>query len=292
SAPSLLLTHLAYLAPAEKTGLPIIDSLSLYRNLDILDLKIYSGKPVWELVRATRKSTYDYVYPLQSKYHFGKRFLAYFEKNQSQVVEAFGKHHKELKEFLSKDKSKRREEVIFDNFQRRILPLIRSGEIVYAKFGYAHIHQGSINGKLYLAGMLKEKYPELKISSILGVLAKSNTLKERKLCKSGENLVERGITFEKAEYCGYKTAKSYDGDSFFERLAGIQALKKVTGKKDILMLDLHQPSSPLHKSQSFIYFTKGGKNWNIDPSLTTTDYVQYLIYMQHSEATIPFEEYP
>ncbi|MEO1053982.1 MAG: hypothetical protein AAFX87_25315 [Bacteroidota bacterium] len=287
--PSLMVTYLAHIAP-ENTGNAMIDSLKYFRNLDILDLQIWSGAPVLELAKSTNKSTHDFVYPISSKYQFGRRFLAYYSENKTKVLEAFRTNRQLVEYVLSSFSWREREDKIAEQFEMQVMPMIQKGEKVFSVFGYAHVLQGPINGKSYLAGIIKEKYPNLEMASVLGLLAKSKALKKRKYCKSDQIEGLQGFVFDGMEYCGYKVSSTYDGDGFGERLLGIQHLKRATKGKDILTLPLVKAASPFGQGLNFIGYKKGGKQFKLDPKLSTIDHFQYLIYMQHSEANVPFEE--
>lgn len=285
--PTLAITYLAYIAPS--SDIPMIDSLKYMKNLDILDINVISGKPAWDAAMAAKKSTYDFIYPLDSKYQFARRFFNYYLDNKEEVQEAFGDYGNHVERLLIKSE-KRREATIYDNFKRDVAPLIAKGGKVFSSYGYAHVMQGPINKNDYLAGLIKKGNPEISTTSVLGLLAKSNALNNRKLRKTGTLEGPQGFVFESAEYNGYTTKKSYDGDSFFERVDGIQHLKKATRKEDILTLSLIEKESPFNQGLTFVDFKKGGKRWNPDTSLNTLDYFQFVIYIQNSAANIPIEE--
>lgn len=283
--PSLAVTHLAYIAP-KNSGIPMIDSLRFFKNLDILDLNIVSGKPVLELALANDKPTYDYVYPTSSKYQFGKRFISFYKENQELVNNAFGR---DIHDLLIREELKR-EQIIYKNFKKKVLPSINSGGKVFSVFGYAHVLQGSINKYDYIAGLIKKNH-ELKVTSILGVLAKSKALKNRKSKKSEVIYGPLGHKFTSTEYSGFSTSKSYDGDSYFEKLEGINHLRKNARKYDIISLPLMHKNSPFNQNLTFLMYKRGGKWWRPDEELATIDYIQYLIYIQNSRANTPMEEW-
>ena len=285
--PSLAITWLAYHAP-ENTGDPMIDSLQYFKNLDVLDLSIVSGKPVMEQARREKRPTYDYVYPSHSKYQFARRFIDYYLVHQSKVEEAFGVCGPEIHAILIRE-DLHREDIIYNNFKAEVLPLLQKGEKVCSVYGYAHIFQGPINGFDYIASKIKQGHPDIKTSSILGVMARSSVLKYRKLRKSGDLTGPMGHTFQQATYKGYSTSRSWDGDGLFEKLEGLPLVQKATGKNELLMLPLTQPGSPFHNGLNFVRYEKGGKRWRPDESLATTDYIQYLIYIQYSQANTPLE---
>ena len=287
--PALAVTYLAYIAP-ENSGIPMIDSLKYFRHPEVLDISIISGKPALELAIANKRALYDYVYPNDSKYQFGRRFIAYYLKNQALVDQAFGVNNKEVHDILIRE-DMQREKITYKNFKSDVLPLLEKGEKVFSVFGYAHVFQGPINKYEYIAGMIRKNHPNVKTTTLLGVMAKSSALKNRKLCKTEDIQGPQGITFKGAEYCGYTTSKSYDGDGMFEKLSGINSIQKIAGKKDIVILPLIKENTPFNTGSTFISYEKGGKRWRPDESLSTIDYIQYLIYIQNSKANTPVEEW-
>ncbi len=282
----LALTHLAYLAPTVSTGNALVDSLKYYRHLEIDHRLIWSGKPAMEKAIATNKSTFEFVYPEDSKYNFSFRFFRACENNKTEILKMFGENEQYASRILA-DRSPGRETYIFKGFQQYVMPLIEGGDKVYANYGYAHIQQARIAGNCYLACLIKEAYPAIKLTSIQGLLAKSNVLNERKLCKTKDYITEHNMTFQKAEYCGYKTSKSYDGHSFFEQVNGIKPLMRQAGKNEILMLNLKRPNTPFDRNLYFAENKRGSKHWKVDKNLTTLDYFQYVIFMKKSQNNVP-----
>ncbi|MEO1254866.1 MAG: hypothetical protein AAFY41_08280 [Bacteroidota bacterium] len=286
--PSLSITYLAHIAPAN-TGIPMIDSLQYFKNTDILEINILSGKPALASARSTGKAMYDFVYPTNSKYHFGRRFIKYYKENKEEVFAAFKGYRTQVRRTLEYVRE-RREDVLHNNFQEEVAPLIKKGGKVFATYGYTHVLQGPINGYDYLAGMVKKSSPSIKSTTILGILARSNAMNERKLRKEGTVIGPTGLAFDRISYKGYSTSRSYEGDALFERLEGINALKKAAKKQEILTLSLAKEETPFNNGLTFIKNKIGPKYWKPDTSLSTLDYIQYVIYMQYSEAAIPFEE--
>ncbi|MEL7006205.1 MAG: hypothetical protein AAFN93_26280, partial [Bacteroidota bacterium] len=254
---------------------------------EIDDLLIWSGKPVFDKAVAAKKPIYDFVYPLESRYHFAKRFFEYFlQKEQTQLLELFKENRKKAEEILKVD-LKEREQFITESISQLVVPLLEKNEKVYVNYGYAHIHQARINDRLYLAGRLKQSYPEWKIQSILGLLAKSKAFKNDRLVKTGNTISERGAEFQEAGRSGYKSARSYDGHSLFERVKGVKWLTQAAKNKDILMLDLNQEGSPFHQNDYLVAYSRGGKGWIPEFGKSTTDYFQYVIFMQYSKSNTP-----
>lgn len=286
----LALTHLAFLAPTTSSENTWVDSLQDYRNFDIQELEIWSGKPALEKAKITKKPMYSYVFPIQSRYNFALRFFDAYQQDSAAILAAFGENSSAAKTILAFKTDLRREPYIFQQFEKQVLPLIAKGEKVYANFGYAHVHQAAINGYSYLAALLKEAYPNLKMETVLGLLARSNALKETKLRKTGHSFTERGLRFEAANYGGYKTAKSYDGHGLFEKVGGTNYLFKAAKGQDIMLIDLTKEDSPFTNSMYFVNYTRGGKKWQLVPNTVTTDYVQYILFMQHSPNNLPFRE--
>jgi hypothetical protein len=75
----LTLTHIAFIAPEKNTGIPIVDSLKYFKNLNIKEINIISGKPVfksgksWDYFFATEKTT------------FMNRFTAEYKKDSLSI---------------------------------------------------------------------------------------------------------------------------------------------------------------------------------------------------------------
>jgi hypothetical protein len=124
--------------------------------------------------------------------------------------------------------------------------------------------------------------------SIQGLLAKSSVLKEKKYKKEGDVLI-RDVKFKGMVYNGYKHSRSWDGDSFLERVKGINLLKKSLNA-DATLISLNKPNSPFHTTDLFAAFSRGGKKWKLSKDKHTTDYFQYIVYMQNSTGICPLEE--
>lgn len=285
----LALSHLAYLAPASPTGNPWVDSLRNYRNYQFEDLSIWSGKPVYELAVATGQTTLDFVYALDSRYHFAKRFFAYASQHVEEVAKVFGANHEEARKVLMADLDMERELHLFRQFDQQALPLIEAGEKVYANFGYSHIHQAPVGGYDYLAARIKQAHPDLKLASIVGLLAHSKALKERVFKKNGEEIRERGVVFEAAACTGYKPSSTWDGHSLWERPMGIETITRRAGRMPYLWLDLTQDRSPFRDKPYLARYSRGEKTWPVDPNCVATDHYQYLLLMQFSASEIPYE---
>lgn len=282
----LAVTHLAHLLKEIETGNPQLDSLKLHQTVKLDDRKIWSGAPAIPKIQQYGGYTYDYVYPIDSKFNFVNRFCKYYDKNREDVIKELGKYNINISRILDK-KSKHREDDIFESFQEQIIPLIKSGKKVYSNFGFAHVHQKEIYGNCYLACKIKNQYPELKVNSILGLLAKSTVLKERKWKKGNETITERRLVFNKMIYSGYKTSKTWDGHGLFEQLDGINKLIKINKSNDISFLDLNKANSPFEEKPYLVSYRIGGKDVNVDLSGNTLEYFQYAILMKKSKANIP-----
>gem|GEM_PF-2997601 len=285
----LALTHLAFLAPTAPTGNPWVDTLANFRDYTYEDLSIWSGKPVYEQAVATGQTTYDFVYSLDSRYHFAKRFFAYASQHIEEISAAFGPQQAKARRILSVEPGMEREPYLFEEFERQALPLLAAGEKVYANFGYSHIHQAPVGGYDYLAGRIKQGHPELKLASIVGLLAHSKALKERVFRKNGEEIHERGVVFEAAECTGYKPSSTWDGHTLWERPMGIETITRRAGKRPYLWLNLTQEDSPFHEAPYLARYSRGTKTWPIAGHTVATEYYQYLLLMQYSDSGIPYE---
>ena len=161
-----------------------------------------------------------------------------------------------------------------------IIPIIRQGEKVYSNFGYAHVLQEKINGFPYLANRLKDNLEiKIKLTTILGIMANSEVLKYR---TNGTK--------------GYKTSKFGDGDSILERVKGIKMLKRIAKDNDVTLFKLNGKNSPFKDALFFVnmkryresLFRKG--IWKAEDDSSTTDYIQYLLFIQNSKSNRPFPE--
>ena len=212
-------------------------------------------------------------------------------------MNAFGKNAKEVESAVSiyeENKDKKREDVIFLNYKRLVIPLIEQGEKIYSTYGFTHVLQEKINGYSYIANRLKDSLDnKINLTTILGVMANSEVLKERK-AKKGKKFHVKGYKFNQVDYNGYKTSKYWDGDSIFERINGINMLKSIAKDNDVTLFKLKGEHSPFEDSLFFIdykgyresLFSKG--IWQTVKSSSTTDYIQYLLFIQNSESNKPF----
>ncbi|MEM9052948.1 MAG: hypothetical protein AAGC47_12920, partial [Bacteroidota bacterium] len=284
----LSITHLAHLLGESKTGIPQVDSLQMYRNTTLEIRKVWSGKPAQEKIAKYGGYTAEYYYPVQSKYNFTWRFMRYYEANKENVLEAFNAQGIDAEPILESP-FKNREEHIFNGFKDTVIPLIESGEKVYSNFGFSHIMQKEIFNSCYLACLVKNEFPELRMETVLGLLSNSEVLKYRKWKKSKETIEERGLVFQKMVYKGYSTSSTWDGDYIFEKLDGINELKKAAKSHDVLFLDLDKPNSPMKDSRYFSNYKRGVKNMFPGEEGSTLDFFQFIIYMKGSEANVPLE---
>ena len=213
--------------------------------------------------------------------NFRKRFFEAYKKDKKRFLHAFGVNEKTVALLMTiheSTKDKSREHAIFLNFKRLIIPLIDQGEKIYANFGFAHVLQEKINGYSYIANRLKDSLDnKIKLTTILGLLANSEVMKYK--------------TYKSK---GYKTSKSWDGDSILARVKGIKVLKSIAKDKDVLLFKLNGEQSPFFESLFFIdykryresLFRKGW--WETEKGSSTTDYIQYLFFIQHSKSNRPF----
>lgn len=282
----LVVTHLAYLLEGVETGDPMLDSLKYFKSMDLDIRHVWSGKPAIPMVQKHGGYTYDYVHSLESRYGFSRRFSAYYDENRLDLIKTLNGHGIEVSELFDR-KGENREEHIYINFQKYVIPLIREGQKVYSNFGYTHVHQSEIYGRSYLACKIKRGYPEIKQHTVLGLLAQSSVLKRRKWKKSGDKIVERGVVFERMVYKGYRASKSWDGHGLFEQLAGVNHLLRAVGTKQVLFLDLTKNESPFFEKPYLVAYQRGGKRTQIDPNSNTLDYFQFVLFMRKSKPNIP-----
>ncbi|MCE7994360.1 MAG: erythromycin esterase family protein [Roseivirga sp.] len=281
---NLTLAHLASFLPKNKTGISTIDSLSHFSHLYYPEQPaIWSGKPILE----SGKPWSDY-FPDPAASYFDRLF-DYIKENANEASHVFGQNWELAKSLIETVDRESRETVIFENFQKQAIPLMRKGEKIYANFGYFHIQQGKINGRESVAFKLQNSLDkDLSMVSIQGLLAKSSVLKEKKFTKAPEIMI-KDLRFTGMAYNGFKHSRSWDGDSFFERAKGIGILKRIV-KTDVILIDLNKEGSPFKSSDYLAAFSRGGKKWKLEKDQSTTDYFQYIIYIQNSAGICPLEE--
>lgn len=281
---NLTLAHVADFLPKQKSGIPTIDSLQYFSKLTYPEQpSVWSGKPV---IKSGKP--WSYYFPDPASSYFDK-FFDYIQENPKEASQVFGPNWEQVKRLIETVDRESRETVIFENFQKQVVPLMKKGEKVYANFGYFHIQQGKINGGESVAYRLRNSLDEdLSMVSIQGLLAKSSVLKEKKFKKAPE-VVIKDLRFTGMAYNGFKHSRSWDGDSLFERAKGIGMLKKVA-KSDVILIDINKENSPFKSSDYLAAFSPGGKKWKLEEGKNTTDYFQYIIYIQNSTGICPLEE--
>lgn len=278
----LTLTHIAFIAPEKNTGIPIVDSLKYFKNLNIKEINIISGKPVfksgksWDYFFATEKTT------------FLNRFTAEYKKDSLLILKAFAEKSDDLKHIMSQPQNTNRERIIYHNFNRLGLPLILKKEKIYLNYGYFHIHQKTINGVMPVAGLIKEN-KEIGVVSIVGMLTESECLKGSKF-KYTQPIIIKETKFKGASYNGYKTSKTWDGDHLFERVNGIKWLKIISKDNQVMLFQLNETNSPFFDNMLFADFSRGGKKWEVEKGAVTNDYFQYILLIKNSKPNIPLEE--
>lgn len=278
----LCLTHLAFLAPEKPSGTGIVDSLIHFRNYDIGNFSIISGKPAWKSGKG-----WDYFFGTEKSRYF-ERFEEAYKKDSIAILNAFGENANAVKRIMHVSESNEREVIIHENFEKYALPKIQSGEKIYANYGYFHVQQSKINNYPPLAARVKT-HEDVKVTTILGLLTKSECYKNAKMKSMGPVYI-KGVKFKKAEYTGYKTSKSYDGDGLFERVKGMSDLKKIAGSEPITLFHLNRSASPYFNSIDFAGMSRGGRKWRTEEGKNTLDYFQHVILIQDSEGNVPLEE--
>lgn len=277
----LTLTHIAYLSPEQNTGNALVDSLQEFKNLEMNEISIYSGKPAFKSGKG-----WDYFFRTEKGKYY-ERFVSEYQKDSTKILAAFGENAVHLRHLMNQSEARFREEVIFDNFNKLCVPLLEKSEKIYANFGYFHIQQDKINGSMPIAGLVKNA--GYKTTSIVCMLSESECLKTSKL-KRGEPFEIKGTTFRRSHYAGYSSSKFWDGDHLFEKVDGLKHLKKESGKNEVVLFQLNASRSPFYDSKLLAHFSRGGKKWQLEPNTSTTDYFQYVILVQNSATNVPLAE--
>ena len=190
------------------------------------------------------------------------------------------------------EKKGMREAFITKNFESLVLPKIAEGEKVYSNFGYAHVLQNKLNDRMYLAAILKEKSPELKIYSILTHMADSEVLDNKKYCKNG--FIKRyGKKIKLASICGTETSTELAGDTKKESVRGIEDLKNTTEMGEITIVPMKEVKQDLQIKLYYLDYVDGMNPDELifDTNSKTIDYFQALIFIRGSEANDTYEMY-
>jgi len=150
--------------------------------------------------------------------------------------------------------------------------------------------QEKFNKKMYLAGALKKKYPNLGIHTTLVLMGNGEVLLGPKLCIK-RKVKKKGITIKLAELCGSKTSAKWDGDTPREKIKGIDTLKGDSNWEGSMVINLREVDKNKLKNQYYIGYEreKNADKIQLDLTKSTLDYYQSLIYVNRSNANIPFE---
>ena len=278
----LTLTHIAFISPETQTGIPIVDSLKYFKNLNINEVNIISGKPVFKSGKS-----WDYFFGSE-KTAFLKRFVTEYKKDSLTILKVFGDKSDDLRHLMNLPKAKNRPDIIYANFRKIGRPLIEGNQKIYFNYGYFHVHQKTINRVMPIAGLIKRN-KEIDVASIVGMLTESECLKKAKIKYSGP-IISKGVKFKGASYNGYKTSKTWDGDHLFERVNGIKRLKKISKDDQIRLFKLNGINSPFFENMLFVDFSRGGQKWQVEEDAVTNDYFQYVLLIKNSKPNIPLEE--
>ena len=288
--------HIAMLAPENTTGISVIDSLQYFKNPDKEkpNFSVYSGKHFFN----NGKSWRDFFdeQPIAS---IRRQFFEMYEKDPQLILKNFGENAKELKYMMTlyeEAEGKRREPVIFENFKKMVIPKVQAGAKVYSNYGYFHVLQDKINGGKPIAHLLKEELNgfQVKVVSILGIMANSEVLDGQKM-KKGKKFYAKGYKFHELDYSDYKNSKRWDGDGFMMHNVGVKTLKQLCKGQDVSLFKLIGPQSPFDQEMYFINFKTYRESllrkgrWETTPGAVTTDYIQYLFFIQNSAPNTPFE---
>lgn len=287
------IVHLAHLYSENKTGIPILDSLVYHTELEP-ELYVHSTYKLRELMDSTVSNPMSLLFPANSQHHFARRFMKFYKANRGEVLNAFGHNSKEVERLLQPEKNSRYDQIMA-NYEYYVQPLIRKGEKMFASYGYMHIMQDKINGKLPLAGVIKKNYPNTNMVSILNHFVRSKALKLRKSKNLNEYIeVANGIRIRKIKIVGGKYSKNWDGDSHKERVLGVKKLKKSLSGNATVCIDIAQLNDVENRKRYYLDYVHG-KNpdkLRFDSDLTTYDYVQYVIITSGSDANTPYELSP
>ncbi len=280
----LTLTHIAFIAPKKTTGIAIIDSLYFFKTLEKSQIDIISGRPVYKSGKS-----WDYFFGTE-KTRFYNRFIEQYKKDSLNFINLFENYGNDLKHLINQPKTYNREQIIYNNFKKIGLPIIKNGGKIYANYGYFHIQQEKINNNQPLAKLIKNN-SNIKIITIIGMLTNSECLKHRKYKKTG-TITIKNVEFKKAKYNGYSTSKTYDGDNIFEKINGIKILNKISKNNDCTLFKLNGEKSPFLKMMLFADFKsgRGKRKWKVEKNAYTTDYFQYIILIKNSKPNTPIEE--
>lgn len=282
SSSEVTMTHIAYLGPAEPSGIAIVDSLQYFKDLPIDTISIVSGKPVYKSGKG-----WDYFFGT-GKTAYLDRFMTAYQADSTNILTAFGNHAKELSHIINQSMNNFREPAIYENFKAIGLPLLQKGEKIYANYGYAHLQQSTINNYPYMAKLIKDS-GQVKLISVIGMLTNSDCLVNSKVKGTGAIMI-KGVKFRQAEYSGYKTSKNYDGDTFFEQVNGMKVLKGISAENDIMLFQLNGENSPYKTEMAFADMSRGGRKWQVEEGKSATDYFQYILLIKNSPANKPLQE--
>jgi len=286
---AIIVAHLARLHNSRMTDLPVLDSLKFYTKIDEPVLYKKSNS-LWKFAWKRGLTFENIIYSNKSIYNFSARLMKSYNANPSKILNQFESDSTEAKQILEQYRWKNREDYLVANFESEILPLIKADHIVFSTFGYAHVLQEKFNKKMYLAGALKKKYPNLGIHTTLVLMGNGEVLLDPKLCIK-RKVKKRGITIKLAELCGSKTSAKWDGDTPREKIKGIDTLKGDSNWEGSMVINLREVDKNKLKNQYYIGYERG-KNADkiqLDPTKSTIDYYQSLIYVNGSNANIPFE---
>jgi hypothetical protein len=290
---NLISSHLANILDQRKTGNEFVDSLSLFESPQP-DIDIWSGKPLYKISNKYGYSNNEILYNPNSQHNYTSRFIEYYLENKKLVLEAFNIDSTEVEYLLDNHLlvNSGREEFIKNNFSKIVIPLIAAGEKIYSNFGYAHILQAKLNDKLYLAGLLKETHPNLKIYSILTQMADCEVLENKKYCKEG--IIRKfGKKIRLASICGSITSHKLDGDTKKEKVLGIEELRTKTNRGQITVIPISTISQEKLNKRYFLDYVSGKNSDNLkfEPNKSTLDYIQALIFVKGSNANTTYEMY-
>lgn len=255
--------------------------------LELIDLQKVKQKPLLAIADMVRIDSTDYAtdYNSYSK-NLLKEFVSYYEKNPAIFTNAikdtasFNHILRNLK--YSFENTKKREDIIFENY-RNLIDFYKFNKYPqFLRFGFFHLEkQREDNNASFFTKLIENKiYPREKVISVIGYLTESRVLWD--------------IVYDKdKKYKSYTTEGGYGiGDYEKEYFRGIENLKN-SKINDMTLFRLNGKDSPFSDKNPDlveIIMTNDKSNGELVKGKSTTEFLDYAVLISNSEANVPIYE--
>lgn len=277
--------------PAERKieviGIDVIISPVLYLNyLDELHKSVaYTNNLLDSLTEYKKTNWDDYELYTNQKSRLGKFLLSIhndFQHDQEKYRKGLGRNFLAFKmlidnaSYIVGNKYIDRDSLMARNYLAMKSNDMLTNGTGYGFLGFSHVLQANIGETVPFGCYLKKS--NVTVRSILGLMKDSKVMWKLNRKENGD-------------YKSYDIARNQAGYKWNYRQEGINVIDRLAGNSNLTLFDLERSVSPFRKQLYFINLSRGAKanDWIITKDHTTTDFIQYIILIKKSKASVPIQ---